>query len=78
MSNTARCLYPAKRFRVRDISAHYDEPRFDLVFDDEENGVERYSESVWDTEPQAQIQATMLEDAQVRPVHWDVLQVKNN
>ena len=52
-------------------------PRFDLIFDDFENAVERYSESVWETEAQAQIQATMLEEAQARPVHWDVVRPDN-
>ena len=52
-------------------------PRFDLIFDDFENAVERYSESVWDTQAQAQIQADMLDEAQARPVHWDVVSTRN-
>lgn len=77
MSSTARSLAPIQRFRVRDISEHYGQPRFDLVFYDVDGRVERYSESVWDTEAQAQIQAAMLDEAQARPVHWDVLPSKS-
>ncbi len=60
MPSHARNIYPQQRFRVRDISQDYGMPRFDLIFDDFENAVERYSESVWDTQAQAQIQADML------------------
>lgn len=77
MSSTARSLYPTPRFRVRDISERHGQPRFDLIFVDDESGVERYSESVWDTEAQAQIQASMLDEAQARPVHWDVVSHKH-
>ncbi len=77
MPSHARNIYPQQRFRVRDISQDYGMPRFDLIFDDFENAVERYSESVWDTQAQAQIQADMLDEAQARPVHWDVVSTRN-
>lgn len=73
MSFPVKHLDPLPRFRVRDISAEYGQPCFDLVFVDEEAGVERYSESVWHSEAEAMIQAAMLEAAQARPAHWDVL-----
>lgn len=73
MSSSGRPSYPTLRFRVRDISEQYGQPRFDLVFEDVDSGVERYSESVWETEAQAQIQASMLEEALARPAHWDVV-----
>lgn len=77
MPSHALNIYPPQRFRVRDVSQHKGLPRFDLIFDDFENAVERYSESVWETEAQAQIQATMLEEAQARPVHWGVVRPDN-
>lgn len=62
----------ARRFRVRDLSSHYDAPTFDLIFCDIENGVERHSEAVWSSQEQAAIEAEYLDAAQLRPVHWEV------
>lgn len=73
MSLAAKYLQPQPRFRVRDVSAEYGLPCFDIVYADEEAGVERYSESVWHSEAEAMIQASMLEAANARPAHWDVI-----
>lgn len=61
------------RFQVRDLSEHYDSPTFDIIFHDRENGVERYSEAIWTSPEQATIEAKRLDEAQLRPVHWDVI-----
>lgn len=68
---------PALRFRVRDLSEHYDAPAFDLVFHDTENGVERHSEAVWSSKEQAALEAERLDAAQLRPVHWEVCRQKS-
>ncbi|GAB3478664.1 hypothetical protein [Azotobacter salinestris] len=65
-------LTSARRFRVRDLSSHYGAPTFDLVFYDAENGVERHSEAVWNSQEQAILEAEHLDAAQLRPVHWEV------
>jgi len=61
-----------RRFQVRDISAQYGGPTFDLVFHDAESSVVRYSEAVWDSKAQAQVEAERLEASRACPVHWDV------
>lgn len=61
-----------RRFQVRDISAQYGGPTFDLVFHDAESSVVRYSEAVWDSEAQARVEAERLEASHVCPVHWEV------
>ncbi|GAB3485260.1 hypothetical protein GCM10027398_45200 [Azotobacter salinestris] len=61
----------SRRFEVRDISAQYGGPTFDLVFHDAESRVVRYSEAVWDSEALALAEAERLEDTQACPVHWD-------
>ncbi|WP_047229933.1 hypothetical protein [Pseudomonas brassicacearum] len=63
-----------KRFIVRDISDQYETPTFDLIFRDQEHGVERCSDSVWSSHEQASVAAEALEKADRRPVHWGVLQ----
>ncbi|GLE84057.1 hypothetical protein VNPA120661_43770 [Pseudomonas aeruginosa] len=62
-----------ERFVVRDISAQYEAPTFDLIFRDQEHGVERCSDSVWSSHEQASLAAEALEKAGRRPVHWGVL-----
>lgn len=63
-----------KRFIVRDISDQYETPTFDMIFRDQEHGVERCSDSVWSSHEQASVAAEALEKADRRPVHWGVLQ----
>lgn len=65
-----------RRFQVRDISGHYDEPTFDIIFHDDENGVERYSEAVWNCKEQAVLEAERFDEAQLRPVHWEICRTK--
>lgn len=60
-------------FRVRDISQHYTEPTFDVVFQDERAGVLRCSETVWGSQHEAILQAERLEREQARPEHWEVI-----
>jgi hypothetical protein len=60
-----------RRFRVRDLSSHYGAPTFDLVFLDVENGVERHSEAIWNSQEQAILEAEHLDAAQLRPLHWE-------
>lgn len=62
-----------ERFYVRDISNEYAAPTFDLIFRDQEHGVERCSDSVWSSHEQASVAAEALERADRRPVHWGVL-----
>lgn len=62
-----------ERFFVRDISEHYAVPTYDLIFRDSENGVERFSESVWATQEQATVAADLLDKSNRRPLHWEVL-----
>lgn len=62
-----------ERFVVRDISDQYEAPTFDLIFRDQEHGVERCSDSVWSSHEQASVAAEALEKADRRPVHWGVL-----
>jgi hypothetical protein len=62
-----------ERFVVRDISDQYEAPTFDLIFRDQEHGVERCSDSVWSSHEQALVAAEALEKADRRPVHWGVL-----
>lgn len=68
---------PARRFRVRDLSSHYDIPTFDLIFHDAENGVERHSEAIWNSKEQAALEAEYLDAAQLRPVHWEACRAKD-
>lgn len=63
---------PPRRFQVRDISQSYDGPTFDVIFHDDEYGVERYSEAIWSTRAEAQAAADQLEAAGKRPTHWDI------
>ncbi|SEJ51289.1 hypothetical protein SAMN04244579_04648 [Azotobacter beijerinckii] len=65
-----------RRFSVRDLSERYDSPTFDIIFHDRENGVERYSEAIWTSPEQAAIEAKRLDEAQLRPVHWDIYREK--
>jgi len=60
-----------RRFQVRDISAQYGGPTFDLVFHDVESSVVRCSEAVWDSKVQALAEAERLEASRACPVHWD-------
>lgn len=62
-----------ERFVVRDISDQYQAPTFDLIFRDQEHGVERCSDSVWSTYEQASAAAGAMDAADRRPVHWGVL-----
>ncbi|CAM3352799.1 hypothetical protein [Pseudomonas fluorescens] len=62
-----------ERFSVRDISAQYDAPTFDLIFRDKKHCVERCSDSVWSSFEQASVAAEELEQAYRRSVHWCVL-----
>lgn len=62
-----------ERFSVRDISAQYDAPTFDLIFRDQEHGVARCSDSVWSSFEQASVAAEALQQADRRPFHWGVL-----
>ena len=62
-----------ERFVVRDISDQYEAPTFDLIFRDQEHGVERCSDSVWSSHEQASVAAEALEKADRHPVHWGVL-----
>ncbi|MFC0709527.1 hypothetical protein [Azorhizophilus paspali] len=61
----------SRRFQVRDISAQYSGPTFDLIFHDTESKVIRYSEAIWDSEALALAEADRLEKSQAHPVHWD-------
>ena len=68
---------PFRTFQVRDIShLHGNRPCFDIVFHDDENSCERYSESVWDTHEAAELVANHMEHNGSRPCHWDVLRKK--
>jgi len=60
-------------FRVRDISQHYSEPTFDIVFYDEASGVCRHSDSVWGTRDDAELVADRLERDQAMPAHWEIV-----
>lgn len=62
-----------ERFVVRDISDQYETPTFELIFRDQEHGVERGSDSVWSSHEQASLAAEALDKADRRPVHWGVL-----
>ncbi|ASL28201.1 hypothetical protein ACG10_19190 [Azotobacter chroococcum] len=61
----------SRRFQVRDISAQYGWPTFDLVFHDAESSVVRCSEAIWDSEAQALVEAERLEASHACPVHWE-------
>ena len=65
-----------RRFQVRDVSAYYDEPAFDVIFHDDENGVERYSIEMWDTHKDAAKAADLHEARADRPTDWDVYRTK--
>ena len=66
---------PHQRFRVRDISAWFERPTFDILFFDEEAGVERCSTAVWDDRILAEVEASRMDRTGYRPSHWDVLDV---
>lgn len=73
MSNLCE-LNSMRRFQVRDVSSSYgNRPCFDVVFHDEENRCERYSESVWDTHEAALQVAEYMERHETRPYHWDIV-----
>lgn len=63
----------ARRFAVRDLSERYGKPTFDILFRDEDQGVVRCSEKLWDCPAQAAAAADHLERQQHRPSHWPKL-----
>jgi hypothetical protein len=63
----------SRRFQVRDISSAYGVLTFDVVFCDDEFGVVRCSESVYDCHAQAVSVAEMLEQHRATPLHWAVV-----
>lgn len=71
-SKPATFGYQIQRFAVRDISRHYDAPTFDVVFDDDDAQVVRYLDAVYTSRHDAEIEAARLEEARLRPVHWEV------
>lgn len=67
-------LLPGSLFAVRDVSAHYGEPAFDILFRDPEHRVVRCSDKLWACAAQAEAEAFAMELRGYRPQHWGCLE----
>jgi hypothetical protein len=64
-----------KRFQVRDITNkdnHWGEVEFDIIFFDDDNRKERYSDNVYYDYNEALTDRNLFEARAERPTHWDV------
>lgn len=62
------------QFVVRDLSAVYGMPAFDIVFCDREFGTVRCSDKLWSSYAQAELDAQAMERRNYRPLHWSRLE----